>query len=91
MCIGGYIVEFCNQQQIPCDDLTIELSRRIQPASPKVTSSGIKLSRTAQINAKILLGTELSEKQRQDILEVAEYCHITNSIREGMQIICTLA
>ena len=30
MCIGGYIAEFCKKEGIPYNDMTIELSRRIE-------------------------------------------------------------
>jgi uncharacterized OsmC-like protein len=81
MCIGGYIAEFCKEQGIPYDDMTIELGRRTQ-SEP---------SRTTRIDTKIHLGAKLSQQQRQGILEAADKCHITESIREGMQIVCSLA
>jgi len=85
MCIGGYVAKFCKEQNIPCEDMTIELSRRIE-ANP----SGTKTSRTARIDAKICLGAKLSQKQQQGILEAADSCHITKSIEQGMQIVCSL-
>jgi organic hydroperoxide reductase OsmC/OhrA len=33
MCIGGYIADFCKEQDIPHEDMTIELSRRIEANS----------------------------------------------------------
>jgi uncharacterized OsmC-like protein len=81
MCIGGYIVEFCKEQGIPYDNMTIELSRRMQ-AEP---------SRTTRIDARIHLDAKLSEELKQGILEAADRCHITESIKEGMQIVCSLA
>lgn len=84
MCIGGYIAKFCSEQGIPYDDMTIELSRRIE-----ASSSGAKPSRTARIDARILLGAKLSQKQQQGILEAADTCHITKSIEQGMQIVCS--
>jgi|GEM_PF-1410804 len=91
MCIGGYIAEFCKKQGINYDDMTIELSRRIERYSSDTASSGDELSRTTRIDAKIYLGAKLSQQQQQDILEAADKCHITNSIKEGMQIVCSLA
>jgi uncharacterized OsmC-like protein len=91
MCIGGYIAKFCKEQGIPCEDMTIELSRRIEANSPGTTPSGSKPSRTTRIDVKILLGAKLSSDQRQGILEAADNCHITKSIEEGMQIVCSLA
>jgi putative redox protein len=91
MCIGGYIAKFCKEQGIPCEDMTIELSRRIEANSPGTTPSGSKPSRTTRIDVKILLGAKLSSEQRQGILEAADNCHITKSIEEGMQIVCSLA
>ncbi|MBN2456233.1 MAG: OsmC family protein [Sedimentisphaerales bacterium] len=81
MCIGGYVAKFCEEQAIAYDGMTIELSRHTQ-AGP---------SRTARIDAKIYLDSKLSEEQKQGILHAADQCHITNSIREAMQIACSLA
>jgi len=47
-------------------------------------------SRTTRIDAKIHLDAELSEEQKQGILQAADCCHITDSIKEGMQIACSL-
>lgn len=81
MCVGGYVVKFCKEQGIPYDNMTIELSRRTQ-AEP---------SHTTRIDAKIHLDAKLSQELEQGILEAADRCHITQSIREGMQIVCSLA
>jgi uncharacterized OsmC-like protein len=85
MCIGGYIAKFCKEQGIPYEDMTIELSRRIE-----TKSLGAKSSLTTRIDAKILLGAKLSPEQQQGILEAADNCHITKSIEYGMQIVCSL-
>jgi len=90
MCIGGYIAKFCKEQSIPYEDMTIELSRRIEAGSPGPTPSEAKPSRTNRIDAKICLGAKLSQKQQQGILEAADSCHITKSIEQGMQIVCSL-
>ena len=90
-CIGGYVVKFCKEQGIPYDDMTIELSRRIETGSSGTTPSGAKPSHTARIDAKICLGAKLSPKQQQGILEAADSCHITKSIEQGMQVVCSLA
>ena len=91
MCIGGYVVKYCKERGIPCEDMTIELSRRIESSSTNATTSEAKLSRTTRIDAKIHLGAKLSPQQQQGVLEAADHCHITNSIIAGMQIICSLA
>ncbi len=91
MCIGAYVVKFCTEQSIPYEGMTIELSRRTEACSPNTTSSSGKLSRTTRIDAKIRLSTKLSQEQRKGILEAADLCHITNSIKESMQIVCSLA
>jgi uncharacterized OsmC-like protein len=80
MCIGGYVAKFCKEQGIPYEDMTIELSRRTE-SEP---------SRTTRINAKIQLNAKLSPEQKQGVLQAADLCHITESIREGMQIVCSL-
>jgi len=81
MCIGGYVAKFCKEQDIPYDNMTIKLSRRTRG----------RPSRTIRIDVKIHLDAELSEEQKQGILQAADCCHITDSIREGMQIVCSLA
>jgi uncharacterized OsmC-like protein len=91
MCIGGYVAKFCKEQGIQYEDMTIELSRRIEANSSGTTPSGAKPSRTTRIDVKILLGAKLSFEQRQGILKAADNCHITKSIEQGMQIVCSLA
>ena len=91
MCIGGYVAKYCKEQGISYDDMTIELSRRIERYSSEKGPSGAELSRTTRIDAKIHLGTKLSKEQQQGILEAADKCHITNSINNKMQIVCSLA
>jgi uncharacterized OsmC-like protein len=90
MCIGGYIAKYCTEQNIPYDDMTIELSRRIETKPSDTSASGINTSFTSRIDAKIRIGAELSEQKRQGILEAADSCHITKSIEQGMQIVCSL-
>jgi uncharacterized OsmC-like protein len=91
MCIGGYVAKFCREHAIPYDDMTIELSRRIKTTPSGTVASGAKISRTVGIDAKICLGAELPQEQQQGILEAADSCHITKSIEQGMQIVCSLA
>ena len=91
MCIGGYVAKFCKEQGIPYENMTIELSRRIEASSSGTTPSGVKPSRTIRIDAKILLEAKLSHEQKQGILVAADSCYITKSIQEGMQIVCSLA
>ena len=91
MCIGGYIAKFCKEQGIPYEDMTIELSRRIEAGSSGPTPSEAKPSRTSRIDAKIYLGAKLSYEQQEGILEAADKCYITKSIEERMQIVCSLA
>jgi uncharacterized OsmC-like protein len=91
MCIGGYVAKFCREQGIAYDDMTIELSRHIKTISSGAAPSGAKISRTTGIDAQIRLGAKLSQEQRRGILEAAENCHITKSIEEGLQIVCSLA
>jgi len=90
MCVGGYIAKFCGEQGIPYDDMTIELSRRIKTSPSGTAASPAKTSLTARVDAKICLGAKLSQKQQQGILEAADRCHITKSIEQGMQIVCSL-
>jgi len=49
MCIGGYIAKFCKEEGIPYEDMTIELSRRIEASAvsskqPRVKTRGIAAS-----------------------------------------------
>lgn len=80
MCIGGYVVRFCQHHDIPCEDLRVELGRETARAP----------SRTTRVEARIHLGAELNEEQKKAILRVADRCHITQSIEEGMKIACSL-
>ncbi|MBN2018679.1 MAG: OsmC family protein [Sedimentisphaerales bacterium] len=91
MCIGGYVAKFCREQGIPYDDMTVELNRHIKTVPSGAAASETKVSRTARIDAKIRLGAKLSREQQQGILEAADSCHITKSIEDGMQIVCSLA
>ena len=90
MCIGGYIAEFCKKEGVSYNDMTIELSRRIETLPSDTAASDTKISFTSRIDAKIHLGATLSERQRQGILKAANNCHITKSIEEGMKIVCSL-
>ena len=91
MCIGGYVAEYCKKQGINYEDITVELSRRIERYSSGGGLSEAKLSRTTRIDAKIHLGAKLSKEREQGILEAADRCHITNSINGKMQIVCFMA
>ncbi|KPJ65149.1 MAG: hypothetical protein AMJ43_11285 [Coxiella sp. DG_40] len=91
MCIGGYVAKFCKEHGIPYEDMTIELSRRIETSPSDTAASGAKTSLTSRIDTKIRLGAKLSEQQRQGILEAADSCHITKSIEQRMQIVCSVA
>jgi uncharacterized OsmC-like protein len=77
MCISGYVAKFCKEQSISYEDMTIELSRRIESSPSDIAASGAKTSLTSRIDAKIHLGAKLSEQRRQGILEAADSCHIT--------------
>ena len=57
MCIGGYVAKYCEEQGIAYEGMTVELSRRTE-TSPSDT----KKSRTTRIDAKISLGTKLSQE-----------------------------
>jgi uncharacterized OsmC-like protein len=81
MCIGGYVASYCQHHSIPCADLRVELNRDTAHAP----------SRTTRVTAKIHLGAELSVKDAEAIVRVADQCHITNSIRQSMEVVCFLA
>ncbi|UCC69098.1 MAG: OsmC family protein [Armatimonadota bacterium] len=80
MCIGGYVASYCKHHKIPCDDLRVELNRDTARAP----------SRTTRVTAKIHLGAKISQKDAEAILRVADQCHITNSIRQSMEVVCLL-
>lgn len=90
ICIGGYVLNFCKENGIAYDDMTVELSRHIETDSSGTTASGAKTSRTTRIDAKIRLSAKLSQQQSEGIIKAADSCHITKSIKEGMQIVCSL-
>jgi uncharacterized OsmC-like protein len=81
MCIGGYVASYCKHHNIPCEDMRVEVSRTTARAP----------SRTTRVEARIDLGAKVSQKEAQAILRVADRCHITNSIKQGMEIVCVLA
>ncbi len=81
MCIGGYVASYCKHHNIPCADLRIELDRDTARAP----------SRTTRVTAKIHLDAALSQKDAEAVLRVADQCHITNSIRQSMEVVCFLA
>ena len=78
MCIGGYVASYCQHHNIPCADLRLDLDRKTARAP----------SRTTRVTARIYLGAELSDKDAKAIVRVADQCHITNSIGEGMEVAC---
>jgi uncharacterized OsmC-like protein len=80
MCIGGYVASYCGHHDIPCQDLRVELSRTTARAP----------SRTTRVEAKIDLGVKVSQKDAEAILRVADQCHITNSIKQSMDVVCSL-
>ncbi len=90
MCIGGYVRKYCTEHDIPCEGMTIELSRRME-AGPPDPVTGESRSLTSRINAVVHLDAELTEQQREEILAAADNCHITRSIAEGLEIDCSLA
>ncbi|MFO8006143.1 MAG: OsmC family protein [Candidatus Brocadiia bacterium] len=90
MCIGGYIVEYCAENDIPYEGMTVELSRHMQ-AGPPDPVTGESRSLTSRINAVVHLDAELTDRQQEDILAMADSCHITRSIGAGLEIDCSLA
>ena len=80
MCIGIYVVSHCSHHDIPCEGLTISVSRESAKAP----------SRTTRIEATIHMPGELTEKQRDAILRVAERCHVSQSLRRGVEVTCSL-
>jgi uncharacterized OsmC-like protein len=80
MCIGGHVASYCRNHDIPCEDLRLEVARETARAP----------SRTTRVEATIYLDAELTERQKRAILQVADRCHITNSIQQGVDILCSL-
>jgi len=81
MCIGGYVVSYCRHHDIPHESMTISVDRETAKAP----------SRTTRLIAEIKLDAQLSEKDAKAILHVADRCHITNSIRNSVEVVCSLA
>jgi len=81
MCIGGYVASYCQHHGIPCADLRIELDKETAQAP----------SRTTLVTVHIDVGIRLSQKDAKAILQVADQCHITNSIKPGVEVVCRLA
>lgn len=80
MCIGGYVASYCKHHDVPCEGMRIEMSRETARAP----------SRTTGVHAKIRLPVRPSAKDQKAILRVADQCHITNSIKLGVHVVCSL-
>jgi uncharacterized OsmC-like protein len=80
MCVGGYVLSYCQHHDIPYQDLTVEVDRE--------TARGP--SRTTKVAMTIKLAAPVSEKDADAILKVADRCHITNSICEAAEVVCRL-
>jgi len=80
MCVGGYVLSYCQHHDIPHEDLTIDVDRE--------TARGP--SRTTMVTLTVKVAAALEEKDAEAILKVADRCHITNSIRECVEVICRL-
>ncbi len=80
MCVGGYVLHYCEDHDIPYDDMTIEVDRQTAKHP----------SRTTKVSVNIRLGAPVSEQHAAGILRAADRCHITNSIRGGLEIACSL-
>ena len=80
MCVGGYVLSYCQHHDIPHQDLAIEVHRE--------TARGP--SRTTKMLLTIKLAAPIQEKDAEAILKVADRCHITNSIRDPVEVICRL-
>ncbi len=85
MCIGSYVIDYCKENNIPYEDMAIELSRRV-----KTMPQDKSLTRTAKMDVNIRLSEKLSDEHKKGILEVADRCHITKSIERGMEIECSI-
>lgn len=80
-CVGIYILRHCAHHDIPCEGLTIKVTRETAKAP----------SRTTRIEVKIEMPGELTDKQREGILRVADMCHIGQTLRRGAEVVCSLA
>lgn len=76
MCIAAYVLGYCNNHAIPCDDLAVEIDRETAQAPSRMT----------RLEARIRLGAPLSEKQKRAILQVANHCYIHKSMTHGMGV-----
>lgn len=81
MCVGGYVAAYCRHHDIPHESMTISVDRETAKAP----------SRTTRVDVRIELPVEVSEKDAKAILQVADRCHITNSVRKSMEVVCSLA
>jgi len=80
-CIGLYVASYCRHHGIPCQGMTVELSRETARAP----------SRTTKVTAVIKLGAALSPQDAEAILHVARHCHVHESIEHGMEVAIALA
>jgi uncharacterized OsmC-like protein len=76
MCIAGYVASYCRHHDLPYHDIVVELDRETVR----------RPSRTTSIEARVKVPMNLSEKDARAMALVADRCHITQSIVEGMAI-----
>lgn len=76
MCIGAYVVGFCQRHNIQYQGMVVELDYQTAD-SP---------SRVKAVRAAIKLPGKVPEKYRKAIVRVADQCYVTQSIQHGMEI-----
>lgn len=76
MCIGGYVVGFCNNHGLAYEGITVELAR-VHAQSP---------SRITNVEVRIRLPELPSEREQKAIIRAADLCYVTQSINNGMTV-----
>jgi len=76
MCIGAYVVSFCQRHSIQHQGMVVELDYQMAD-SP---------SRVKAVQAAIKLPGNVPEKYWKAIVQVADQCYVTQSIKQGMEV-----
>jgi putative redox protein len=81
MCIGAYVVRFCQRHSIQHQGMVVELGYQ----------TGDSPSRVKTVQATIKLSGKVPEKYRKAIVRAADQCYVTQSIEHGMEVKVSLS
>ena len=80
MCIGGYVMSFCNTHGLAYEGMRVELARQ----------NGRNPSRITNVEVRITLPELPSEREQKAIIRAAKLCYVTQSIVHDMAVAVSL-